>query len=180
MAKSIDLMKGALIHGGARPSLFEVVLTPKSGGAAWEAARFTYLCKAASLPSENQGIVEVPYQGRKIKVAGNRTFPEWQITVINDEDMVHRNAFESWHQSINLHRENIRALGATRDPASYKTDALVRQLGKDGSVLRTYRFEGVWPSEIGAISLDWGTTDAIEEFTVTLQYDLWELSSNAS
>lgn len=178
MARTIDNMKAQLEFGGARPSLFEVtVLPPAIGEALSMLPKLTFMCKAASLPQAVQGVVEVPYQGRKIKVAGNRTFPEWQITVINDEDFIIRNAFESWQKAINLHRENVRGLGATAAPASYKGRAEVNQLGKEGNLLRSYFFEGVWPSEVAAIPLDWGTVDAIEEFTVSLQYDLWDISS---
>lgn len=174
-------MKGALQLGGARASLFEITMsTPIGPAAALNTTEITFLAKAASLPPDVQGVVEVPYQGRKIKVAGNRTFPEWQITVLNDEDFLLRNAFEQWHQAINLHRENIRGLGATSEPASYKGKATVRQLSKEGSIIRAYEFEGVWPSEVAAIQVDWATTDAIEEFTVTLQYDIWVLGGFAA
>lgn len=180
MARSIDNIKAQLELGGARPSLFEVrVFFSGNLAGLGDLSKMPFLCKAASLPPETTGIVEVPYQGRKIKVAGNRVFPEWQITIINDEDFRLRNAFELWHQAINTHRGNIRDLGATAAPASYKGEAEITQLGKEGNSIRKYRFEGIWPSEVAPITLDWGTTDAIEEFTVTLQYDIWELATVA-
>ncbi len=174
MARSIDNIKSELQLGGARPSLFEVtVLPPAVGDALTMLPKLTFLCRAASLPQAVQGVVNIPYQGRTIKLAGNRTFPEWQITIMNDEDFRIRNAFESWNQAVNLHRENVRGLGATSAPASYKGSAEVLQLSKEGQIIRAYTFEGVWPSEVAAIPLDWGTVDVIEEFTVTLQYDIW-------
>jgi hypothetical protein len=178
MARSIDLIKSELTFGGARPSLFEVVLQPPVVGAAVTMnPKMKFMAKAASLPPETQGVIEVPYQGRKIKVAGNRTFPTWDLTIINDEDFRVRNAFESWHQAMNLHRENVRGNGASSRPSSYKGEAEVRQLSKEGRILRTYIFEGVFPVEVSAITLDWGTVDTIEEFTVSLAYDIWVLGS---
>lgn len=174
MARSIDNIKSQLELGGARPSLFEVTLQPPTiGEALTMIPKLTFMCRAASLPPSNHGTINIPYQGRAIKIAGNRTFPEWQLTIMNDEDFRVRNAFESWSAAINAHRENIRSLGATAAPASYKGSAEVLQLGKEGDIIRAYSFEGVWPSEVAAIALDWGTLDAIEEFTVTLQYDIW-------
>jgi len=178
MARSIDNIKAELELGGARPSLFEVSILPAVvGDALTMIPKLTFLCRAASLPQSVQGVVEIPYQGRKIKIAGNRTFPEWSITVMNDEDFRIRNAFETWHKGINLHRENVRGLGATSAPASYKGRAEVNQLSKEGALIRSYFFEGVWPSEVAAIPLDWGTVDAIEEFTITLQYDIWDIGT---
>lgn len=182
MARAIQNIKSGLRFGGARPSLFEVTfaapLIGQAGSINGAANNFTVLCKAAQLPPSVQGVIEVPYQGRKIKVVGNRTFPEWTITIINDEDFTIRNAFESWSQAINGHESNIRNSGATSAPLSYKGGAQVSQLSKEGRVIRRYEFEGCWPSEVQAIPLDWGTTDAIEEFQVTLAYDMWNLLPN--
>lgn len=167
-----------LEFGGARPSLFEVnIFPPGLVGTETMVPKLTYMCRAANLPEANNGVIEVPYQGRKIKVCGNRTFPEWTITVMNDEDFLVRRAFEAWEQALNAHRENIRTGGATSAPLSYKGSATVTQISKEGKNLRKYNFVGVWPSNVSAIDLDWGTTDAIEEFRVTLQYDMWELGT---
>lgn len=191
MSFRIQDIKSELAFGGARPSLFQVQVNfpialelpanPTPGGQADAERKLTFMCKAASIPASTIAPIEVPYWGRKMKVAGNRTFPEWSITIINDEDFSVRHAFEEWMQAINLHSDNLRGNGASSSPSTYKGDAIVRQFAKDEETpIRKYRFQGCWPSEVSAIELDWDTTDTIEEFTVTLQYDLWELDPNLS
>ena len=196
MTFRIQDIKSELTLGGARPSLFKVRVTFPSdlgdlpanttpGGDADAERKLEFLCKAASIPASNVSNIEVPYWGRKIKVAGNRTFPEWSITIINDEDFSIRHGFEKWMEAINSHSTNVRTFGASSSPESYKGTAEVLQFAKEGrggeptdTPIRKYRFEGCWPSEVAAIELDWGTENEIEEFTVTLQYDLWELDPN--
>lgn len=179
MAFSIEDIKAKLEFGGARPSQFNVVLTlPDALQYAGKGVfnnKIEFLCRAASIPVTQISSVEVPYFGRKIKLAGNRTFPEWQITILNDEDFALRDAFEFWMNAINDHRGNLRGDGITSRPSTYKTTALVRHYAVDGdpSRIRKYKFEGVFPSEVSPIELNWASENEIEEFTVTLQYDIW-------
>lgn len=158
MAFAVDLFKGALTLGGARPNLFDVTI-----GGVNEKLRFT--CKAAQLPSSNVEAIEVPYFGRTIKVSGDRTFPEWTITVINDEDFSVRDRFEEWMNEMNGHQTNLRDAGSA-SPELYKQDATVTQYSKTGVPIKTYDFVGMFPTEVGAIDVAWDNNNAIEEFTV--------------
>jgi T4-like virus tail tube protein gp19 len=184
MAFDISNFKSNLIKGGARPSLFEVDLTfpdvsfvgspdvagtsgVSNSGVVSQSMRF--LAKASALPTSTVAPIEVPYFGRKVKFAGNRTFPEWTITIINDENFLIRKAFEAWLAAINTHRSNEQVL----TNQSYMKNGYVTQYGKDGKTLRAYGFEKVFPSEISPIELSWASENEIEEFTVTLQYDWW-------
>jgi|TARA_Y100000310_G_C20402031_1_gene677868 hypothetical protein len=167
MAFNIDTFKGQIPGGGARPTLFFVELT----GA--EYSQVPFMAKAASLPASTLGTIELSYFGRKVKVAGDRTYAEWSITIINDEDMLIRKGLENWHSKVNHASSNLRSM------PDYKEDAQVHQMGKTGNKIRTYNFVGLWPSEIGAIELAWDTNDAVEEYTVTLQYDYWTVGSGA-
>ena len=54
-------------------------------------------------------------------------------------------------------------------------DATIHHLGRDGAETATYLIKDCWPSEIAAIDLSYDTTDAVEEFTVTLAYQHFEL-----
>lgn len=198
MAFNITDFKSALSKGGARPSLFEVSLTfpaamplldsPEDDGLSSDLNFISdlvdvkFMCKASSIPSSTIAPIEVPYFGRKVKFAGNRTFPEWTITVINDENFAIRSAFESWLAAINTHRTNNQKFDS---PLSYMSTGLVKQYGKNNSdtavigsaqdptPLRSYQFINVFPSEISPIELNWASENEIEEFTVTLQYDYW-------
>ena len=185
MPFNIQDIKSALEFGGARASHFNVAMqlpgTLDIPGKDVFNRKISFLCNAASLPPSTMTTIDVPYFGRKIKVAGNRTFPEWTLTIINDEDFTLRNAFEAWLGAINGHSSNLRNSGANSSPASYKTDAVVKQFAKDNEItpIRKYKFQGLFPSEVSPIELSWGTENEIESFTVTLQYDLWEVDNSA-
>ena len=166
MAFTINQFKSELVGGGARPSLFQVQITNPILGVA--DFKVPFMAKAAQLPASTLGVYTVPYFGRDIKYAGDRTFEDWTVTIINDEDFAIRNAMEAWSNAINSHVSNTRAL-----PQQYKSDAIITQYGKDGQTLRIYNFEGIHPINIASIELAWETKDQIEEFQVTFQYDLW-------
>ena len=168
MAFSINQFKSELVGGGARPSLFQVQITNPILPIA--DFKIPFMVKAAALPASSLGSYVVPYFGREIKYAGDRTFEDWEVTVINDEDFAIRNAMEAWSNAINSHIANTRAI-----PQQYKSDAIITQYGKDGQTLRIYNFEGIYPITISSIAMGWETKDAIEEFTVTFQYDLWNI-----
>ena len=172
--RKITDFKSKLTGGGARSNLFEVELSFPSAVSVdglndiLNKARF--LVKAANLPASNVAPIEVPFRGRVLKVAGDRTFDTWTITVINDTDFAIRSAFEKWMNVINKMTD---ATGLT-DPAQYHKDAVVKQLDRDGSVLRSYKFWDIFPTNISTIDLSYETTDTIQEFTVEMQVHYWE------
>lgn len=166
--------QNGLIWGGARPSLFEVIVSaPPNIGieTTTSTARMAFLCRAAELPEMTLSNIEVPYFGRKIKVAGDRSFADWTVTVMNDEDFIVRSMFEAWSNAINRIIANVRDINLNAE--QYKTDVSVIQYGKDGTLLRGYTLVGAFPTTIGAIALDWDTQNSIETFTVNFSYDYW-------
>jgi hypothetical protein len=165
MTFNVSSFKEALKGEGARNTLFEVMIP--SGEINIPDTRF--LCKAASLPASTIGMIEVPYFGRKIKVAGDRTFADWTTTIINLEDFEIRDALMSWMNQINRHEANIR----NSVDLNYKKDITVTQYKKDGGDARVYTLVNCWPAEVAAIDVDWNNTDTIEDFTVTWHYDYW-------
>ena len=171
--RKITDFKSKLAGGGARSNLFEVELSfPALVGVAdandiLNKARF--LVKAANLPASNVAPIEVPFRGRVLKIAGDRTFDTWSITVINDTDFAVRSAFEKWMNTINRVSDNT---GAT-DPAAYQADAYVYQLDRNGDTLRKYHFYDVFPTQVAPIELSYDA-QGIQEFTVELQVQWWE------
>ena len=182
--KTISEFKTKLSGGGSRPNLFEVKIPNFPSGLpadTWgpdEARDFSFLCKASQLPGSTVPAISIPFRGRVLKVAGDRTFDDWTITVLNDENFKIRTAFEKWTNGLSKLDDGT---GIT-NPSSYMADAEVRQLGRSKArgdatnnegkgnqnvVLRTYKFFDIFPTEIGAIDLSYDTTDTIEEFTVT-------------
>ena len=170
--RTITDFKSKMAGGGARPNLFEVELVFPDPIAiendVKEKSRF--LVKAALLPASNITPIEVNFRGRILKIAGDRTFDTWTVTVINDVDFSIRSAMEKWMDFINSMED---ATGA-QDPALYQPDAYVHQLDRDGSTLRSYKFHDIFPTNISAIDLSYETVDTVEEFTVEFQVQWWE------
>jgi hypothetical protein len=164
-----------LTYGGTRPTLFEVYLTPPAGVGADQNSqdKFRFTCRGASLPAATIQAIDVGYFGRKIKVQGDRTFADWQVTVMNDEDFLVRSMFEKWSNALNRMESNIRDPNFSLDENSYKVDMDVIQYGKAGDILRQYTIIGAFPTNVSEIALDWDTTNQVETFTVQFAYDYW-------
>tara|TARA_Y100001937_G_scaffold77675_1_gene105339 strand:- start:1184 stop:1711 length:528 start_codon:yes stop_codon:yes gene_type:complete len=170
----VDDFKSKLTGGGARPNLFKVTCNfPTYVGADVELASF--MVKAAQLPASVLGIVEVPFRGRKLMMAGDRTFEPWTVSVLNDTDFAVRDAFEKWSNGINAHSANT----GLANPTDYFADMVVEQLDNSGSVVKKYDFRGTWPSNVGAIELNYDEATAIEEFEVELQIQYWESNTTS-
>ncbi len=169
--RKITDFKSKMSGGGARSNLFEVVLSfPESAPAdinVLDKSRF--LIKSVALPASTVTPLEVAFRGRTLKLAGDRTFESWTITIINDTDFAIRSAFENWVNSINRVSDNT---GET-DPALYQADAFVYQLDRDGTTLRAYHFYDLFPTNISPIQLAY-ETDGIQEFSVEMQVLWWE------
>lgn len=173
---NIDQFKAQLIGGGARPNLFKVTVPfPFDGG---PTIQTSFMVKGASLPASVINPIEIPYRGRKLKVAGDRTFEPWTITVINDNNMDIRNAFESWMNLINSNARNISAFSAADNSLGYYTDMIVHQLDRANRITKEYKIVGAFPTNISAIDLNYETNDTVEEFTVEINYQYW-LSINS-
>ena len=171
--RKITDFKSKLTGGGARSNLFECELAfPQAVNVEGlndilNKARF--LVKAANLPASNVAPIEVPFRGRVLKIAGDRTFDTWTITIINDTDFAIRSAFENWMNTINRLSDNTGLV----NPADYQADAYVYQLDRDGSSLRSYRFYDTFPTQVGPIELSYDA-QGIQEFTVELQVQYYE------
>ena len=179
--RTIVDFRSKLSGGGARSNLFEVnIKYPDSiaaliGDATGEGE---FLIKAAEIPASNLGNIPVPFRGRVLPVAGDRTFDPWTVTVINDTNFIIRDAMEKWSNSIN----DIQTAQGTVDPSQYQTVATVSQLDRRGfseadkiQILRQYVFSGIYPNVVSSIPLDYGATDQIQEFQVTFNYLFYEI-----
>lgn len=172
---NLSEFKSKFTGGGARPNLFEAQIYFPSGVSGGDKATklSSFMIKAASIPSSVIGTIEVPYRGRKLKVAGDRSFEPWTITVINDTGMELRKAFEDWMNLINRHTSNTSNLPS--GALTYYKNVIVKQLARASSntPVQTYTFVDAYPTNIGAIELNYETNDAVEEFTVELNYQYW-------
>ena len=178
--RSITEFRSRMTGGGARSNLFEVEIKFPDGLAINESLvsdKTPFLVKAAEIPASNLGNIPVPYRGRVLPIAGDRTFDPWTVTVINDTDFLIRDAMERWSNSIN----DIQTAQGTINPEDYQTSARVFQKTREGLGpesdevdLRIYKFEGIYPNVVSSIPLDFGATDQIEEFQITFNYLFWE------
>ena len=202
-SRTLEDFKARLIGGAARPNLFECEInfptfateTTVTGGNTTDNTRSVselsrFMIKTANLPASTVGVIDVPFRGRNLKIAGDRTFDVWTITVINDIDFTIRTAFERWMNAINKHDDNSGLI----NPAQYQRDAIVKQFGRSSvssansdvtspvitgpgdsiPVLKAYEFYGVFPTAVSAIDLSYDSADTIEEFTVDLQVQWWD------
>jgi len=200
--KSIEDFKSNLANGGVRPTMFEVQITfptlvtgagnanegnsstagnPRPG-AAELTEKSTFLVKASSLPGSNIGMIEVPFRGRRLKVAGDRTFNDWNTTITNDSDYRLRDTIEKWAESIQYHNyalghnnlvDGVVAAGETGETKGYMGSGFVRQLDRQGRQLKIYKFAGIWPVTVDDIQLGFDQFDTIEEYGVTWAVQYW-------
>ena len=187
-SRTLNDFKNRISGGGARPNLFECEINFPTGITLTDDAtdvalveKTRFLVKAASLPGSTINVIDIPFRGRNLKIAGDRTFDPWTITIINDVDFKIRNAFEKWMNYMNKHEDNSGEL----NPVNYQRDMKVYQLGKAGingdmstngnmQILKAYQFYGMFPTSISAIDLSYDQADTIEEFTVDLQVQWWD------
>ena len=189
--RGISQFKSKLIGGGARPNLFEVDVTfpagvnlgvQGDGDGQFDKENFRFLCKTAALPASTVTPIDVPFRGRSLKVAGERSVASWTVTIINDENFSHRRAFEAWVQNIGQYGDHS---GLT-NPNDYMGNAIVYQLGRSPSnqqgnnttgenanILAQYRFIDIFPTAISEIGLGYDQANVIEEFTVEFQVQYW-------
>ena len=171
---NINDFKAKLAGGGARPNQFKVTMPfPGYAQVGGEIEDLAFLCTATSIPAIKIGNVNIPFRGRQIKIAGDRTFADWSITVLNDTNFKLRNAFERWQNGINNMTDNE----GLSNPVDYQVDAFIDQLDRNGNTLKSYTLRGAYPVELSDIALNYGTVDEVESFGVTFQYQYFETNT---
>ena len=168
---NISDFKAKLAGGGARANQFKVTMPfPGYASVGGEIEELAFLCRATSIPSMEIANINVPFRGRAIKIAGDRTIPSWSVTVYNDTNFKLRDAFERWQNGINNMSDNE---GLT-NPVDYQVDAFLDHLDRNGNTIKSYTLRGVYPTGIAGIPLDYGEQGAIEQFEVTLEYQFFD------
>ena len=168
---NISDFKAKLAGGGARNNQFKVTMPfPGYASVGGEIEELAFLCRATSIPAMEIGSINVPFRGRAIKVAGDRTIPNWSVTVYNDTNFKLRDAFERWQNGINNMSDNE---GLT-NPVDYQVDCFLDHLDRNGNTIKSYTLRGVFPTGIAGIPLDYEEAGAIEQFEVTLEYQFFD------
>ena len=168
---NINDFKAVMKGGGARGNQFQVTMPfPGFASVGGETRNMSFLCKATNLPGRTLGEVGVPFRGRLLYVAGDRTFETWTTTILNDTDFLVRNAMERWMNGINALSDN----SGLENPSDYQVDCFVDQLDRAGQVIKSYTFRGIFPLTVAPIELAYDGNDAVEEFEVTYRYQFFE------
>ena len=140
----------------ARGNLFEVYID----GLTDQSKMFV---KAGSLPAAQIGMIEIPYQNRKLKIPGDRTFGDWEATIIQDEGYVLRTALLNWQAAMTGFSSFTSTAGVSTSHRKIEIQPFNRDGTPSGHKANVYG----WPMTIAAVPLDWTTADAIQEYSVT-------------
>ena len=168
---NISDFKAKLAGGGARANQFKVTMPfPGYASVGGEIEELAFLCRATSIPSMEITNINVPFRGRAIKIAGDRTIPSWSVTVYNDTNFKLRDAFERWQNGINNMSDNE---GLT-NPVDYQVDAFLDHLDRNGNTIKSYTFRGMFPTIIGQVDLSYEQATTLETFECTWRYQYWE------
>ena len=168
---NINDFKSRLRGGGARANQFKVTLPfPGYAAVGGETSDMAFLCTATNTPASTVAEVAVPFRGRSLYVAGDRTFETWTTTILNDTDFKIYRAVERWLNGINNMSDNE----GIANPADYQVDAFVDHLDRNGTTLKSWTFRGLFPTALPGIALNYGTNDAVETFDVTWRYQYFE------
>ena len=168
---NINDFKAKLAGGGARANQFKVTMPfPGYAQVGGEIEELAFLCRATALPGMTVPGFNVPFRGRAVKLAGDRTIDDWSVTVYNDTNFKLRNAFERWMNGINNMTDNE----GIANPADYQVDGFIDHLDRNGNTLKSYTYRGLFPIALDSIPLNYSTNDTIEEFGVTFQFQYFE------
>ena len=165
----VDDFKSKLTGGGARANLFKATVN-FPGYAGGDVELTSFMCKSAALPSSNITPIVVPFRGRQLKIAGDRTFEPWTVTILNDSSMSIRSAMEAWMNGINQHANNTGLV----NPTDYQADLIIEQLNKAGEVTKRYDIRGAFPVNVSEVGLSYDAENSISEFSVSFEYQYWE------
>jgi hypothetical protein len=175
---NISDFKAQLIGGGARPNQFRVELTFPSYVTAGTAVglQSQFLCKAAQLPASTVENMAIQYRGRAVNFAGERIFAPWNISIYNDTTFSIRNAMEKWSDGVQNHSQT----NGRTNPRDYQVDLRVHQLDRNGAIVKSYKFHDAYPTEVGAIAVDYDAVNQMEMFDVSFTYNYWTSETSTS
>lgn len=170
---NIEEFKARLGAGGARPNQFRVSLAFPSYVPNVDTS-YSLLVTGAALPASNVNPAIIQYRGREIKLAGERIFDPWTITIVNDSEFSLRTPFETWMNGMNNRENNTGFL----TPSEYQADIIVEHLDRNDQVLAggRYTLRNAFPINMSEIALQYAQNDIFEEFTVTFQYTHYDVA----
>ena len=171
---NINDFKTKLAGGGARANQFKVTMPfPGYAQVGGETEELAFLCQSTSIPAMEINTATVNFRGRPIYLAADRAFSAWTITVLNDTNFRLRDAFERWQNGIINMSDNEGLV----NPVDYQVDAFVDQLDRNGNVIKSYTFRGMFPTTLDDIALSYSDNTSVESFTATHRYQYFETNT---
>lgn len=151
----------------ARPNRFLLTVAPPVGTIDNET--FSWHVKGAQIPGRTLGDLLIYWQGMQAKLAGDPTFEDFTVVMLNDYDQGARTTIENWMRYIDNQLTNVRT-----SQTEYKIDAVVDQLGRNGEILSSWKMFGFFPKVLDPIDLNQESVDQAGEFNVTFSLDYFE------
>ena len=171
---NVSKFKGALKHGGARPSLFEFAVTGLPTDVGTGIDNINFYCQVSALPPLTVTPIEKMYFGRTVKIPGDIVFGDLSTTIYQTEAGTERFGIEKWMDKINGHVDNKSTLESETGNfmGKYSATGTLSQYAKDGtSTLSTVTFVDMWPQAVTEIPLSYDTASDLEQFDVTWSYN---------
>ena len=174
----ISVFKSKLGAGGARPNQFRVLLSFPNYVTGVDRS-YSVLVTGAALPASNVNPAIIQYRGREVKLAGERIFDPFTITIVNDSDFSLRSPFERWMDGMNRRADNT---ATALRPSEYQVPLIVEHLDRNDQTLPNgvYTLENAFPIQMSEIALNYAQNDIFEEFTVTFQYSHYTIGGAGS
>jgi len=143
---------------GARPNLFRVEISLLG-------SKCKFFCKGAQIPGRSTSKVPVTFLDTQFFIAGDTTYQDWTINILNDSNYDIRFKLEDWLNTIKQQGE-VKGYSGW----SYLTDGEVTQIGTAGEDIVTYTLYNMFPIDVTPIDLSWDTTSTIEEYQATFSF----------
>ena len=174
---NVSKLKGALVRGGARPSLFEFSITslPAKTAIKTELDNIKYFCQVSALPPLTVSPIEKMYMGRTVKIPGDMVFGDLTTTIYQTETGTERTSLNIWMDEINGHASNVTTLTEGNFMGAYSGTLQLTHYDKEGSALMTVEFVDAWPQSVSEIALSYDTATDIEQFDVTWAYQHYKV-----
>jgi len=175
---NLSKFKGALIRGGARPSLFEFTVTgtPSDSALDTELDNINSFCHVSALPPLTVSPIEKMYMGRTVKIPGDMVFGDLTTTIYQTQTGTERAALNTWMQEINGHASNVTTLSDGSFMGMYSGTIVLTQYDKEGKSLVEIEFVDAWPQSVSEIALSYDTASDIEQFDVTWAYQHYKVT----
>lgn len=168
---NIEYLKSSLKQP-ARPTLFDVEISGNLTIQTLSTDVLKFTCKAASLPGDNMGKIDVPYYGRKIPYAGDRTYEDWNTTIIMNNDWTIYKELIRWKAAYNHPSQNV---ATTANMVDYKCDGFVTVYDPTGLPKMRVKMVGLFPYMVQQLDLSWENNDQTADLNVTWFLDYWEV-----